>query len=533
MFHKAHIDGLTETLAARPLHPAVRHRRWLRVSAWVVASLTTLVVVAVIASYFVDEPLRRHMEAQLNGDLKGYSVRLPGLSVHPLGLSITLRDLTVAQQAHPAPPVATFPEVDASVHWRALLHRRLVGDFLLVHPLVHINRPQLQHEAADALPLKDKGWQEALGTIYPLKINRLRIQNGDLTYIDDDPNRPLHLHEVNLVANNIRNVRSPDRVYPSDVHVRGTVFDAGSLRIDGKANFLAEPFAGVDADVVVEKMNLTYFKPILERLNLHIADGSLSADGHIEYAPQTQSVHLKHVSLGKVRVDYTHSSQTAAAEQQRATKLEDAARTLTQEPVMVVHLDRLHIADSTFGYVDQSAEPNFRVYITNSDLTVTAVSNQPKDGPASIDLTGEFMGSGTSRVHATCRPMATRTDLEMTTAVDGTDLRALNDCLRAYGDFDVVKGQFFLYSQLTISRDEISGYLKPIFRDVQVYGSPQDTGKPVLHQLYEGMVGAVKSALQNTHGEVGTRVDISGRVSDPQTSTWNIIMGLLRNAFIK
>ena len=79
--------------------------------------------------------------------------------------------------------------------------------------------------------------------------------------------------------------------------------------------FLAEPHAGVDADLSLDQVELNYFKPILARMNLWIAAGTLWADGHVEYAPGTESVHLKKLAIRGVQLDYVHSAQTAAAEE--------------------------------------------------------------------------------------------------------------------------------------------------------------------------------------------------------------------------
>jgi hypothetical protein len=75
--------------------------------------------------------------------------------------------------------------------------------------------------------------------------------------------------------------------------------------------------------------------------------------------------------------------------------------------------------------------------------------------------------------------------------------------------------------------------LKPIFTDMQVYSHQQDAGKPLLHRMYEGVVGGTQTVLQNHRGEVATTVEISGSTSDPATSTWALVVGLIQNAFIK
>ena len=525
--------SLTTTKSRYHVRRVTRHHSLRTISIWSGGSAVALLIVLVVGSYFIDEPLRRHMEAQLNAELHGYAVRVPSLSLHPFGLSLTLGDLTVTQKAHPKPPVAWFPELHASVHWRALLRARLVADFQLSTPHLYINKAQLQQEAADPKPLKDKGWQAALETIYPLKIDRFTIDNGDMMYIDDEPNRPLYISALNLVADNIRNVHSPDHTYPSDVRLDATIFDSGKLHVDGKANFLEEPFAGVDGDVSVRDVDLSYFKPILARMNVRISKGSLGAHGHVEYAPRTQNIHFKQLTVRGVQLDYVHSAQTAADEQARAQQIGRAADQVSHAATAVVHVDDLQIANSTVGFVDESSDPHYRVFLANSNLTMRSLSNQVQDAPASLQLKGQFMGSGSSLVKATFQLATQSPDVDVSVLIEETDLTAMNDLLRAFGNFDVDAGQFSLYSQLRIKNGDISGYLKPIFSDAKVYSVRQDADKPLLHQLYEELVGGVQTLLQNRHREVGTKVDISGRASDPKTSTLEVVVGLLKNAFIK
>ncbi len=511
--------------------PGVR-RRW-KVVGILAGGLASVALLLTVAAFLLDEPLRRHMEQSLNAELQGYTVRLEAVAFYPVGLSITLTDLTIAQNAHPQHPVAHFPLLHASVHWPALLHGRLLGDFMLRQPHVRIDHTQLQHRVADKVALKDEGWQQALETIYPLKINHFRIDDGDLTYIDDDPQRPLHLSHLNLIADNIRNVRTADRVYPSKVHLDGVIFDSGKLRVDGQANFLAEPTAAVDADIRLDQVQLDYFKPMLARMNLWISGGALWADGHVESGPQVENFHLKNLTLRAVQLDYVHSTQTAAEEKARAAQVGRAAQALSRAPAVVFRVDELHIADSTVGYVDRSADPGYRVFVEKSDVSIKNVSNQAADGPAAAALTGRFMGSGKSVVQATLAPAASSPNLDLAVTIEGTQLRSMNELLRTFGNFDVVAGQFSFYSQLTIKNGDISGYLKPIFADMQVYSKEQDAEKPLLHRIYEGLVGGTQTVLQNRRGEVATRVEISGRASDPGASTWAVAIGLIQNAFIK
>ena len=146
--------------------------------------------VAVVGSFFIDEPLRHVVVRQMNRQLKRYSADIRKLSFHPIGLSLTLYDLRFLQQAHPDPPVFHAPRLDASVQWKALLRGRLVANFALTQPPVYANLQQLRAEATDPTPVKDHGWQEAFQEMYPLKINEVRVTDGRITYVDEGPFAP-------------------------------------------------------------------------------------------------------------------------------------------------------------------------------------------------------------------------------------------------------------------------------------------------------------------------------------------------------
>jgi len=259
-----------------------------KVVRWAVA----IALVLYSASYFLDEPLRSNMEKKLNQDLKGYSVRLPGVHVQLIGLSMTLKGLTVLQQAHPDPPVVSFPVLKASIHWREIFSGKLVAEFMLDRPKVNINLQQLHSEAASKVSLKERGWQQALEDIYPLKINTLTINDASITYIDQDPKKPLVLSHLNLKATNIRNIHLPDQVYPSSFHLDTAIFDSGHGTVDGAANLLAEPYPGIRGRLILEKVPIDRISTVAARSNLSIHGGILRASGDAEYSPKVKIVRL-------------------------------------------------------------------------------------------------------------------------------------------------------------------------------------------------------------------------------------------------
>ena len=511
-----------------------RLSRLSRRTRWTLAIFASAIVVAVLLSFFIDEPLRRSVEGQMNARLTGYSVSIGKLRFHPVGLSLTLSDLVFTQEANPDPPVGRIPRLDASVQWRALLSWKLVANFALDRPKLYVNLAHLRSEPADPEPVAKHGWQEAFQAIYPLKINQFTIRNGEATYVDDGPFEPLELSAVNVEADNIRNIRSRERDYPSAVHLDAVVFKKGKVTIDGHADFLAEPHLGISADVALDGIELDYFKPVTRRYNVAVSKGVLSASGRVEYAPTIKVVDLEQATIRGVQVEYTHTPAQKGVVQEATAKTVKAAREASNDPGLLLRAKEMRVVDSTVGFVNKAVNPPYRVFMSHVSLTLSNFSNQLADGVMVAKLTGKFMGSGDGAVTARFRPEKEGPDFDVNLSLENTDLRTLNDVLRAYGKFDVAAGTFSLFSEIAVKNNRIEGYVKPLFSDVDVYDPVQDRDKSLGRKLYEKIVEGASKLLKNApRKEVATVATISGPVEDVKAHTVEVVVKLLQNAFFK
>jgi len=503
---------------------------------WLLGLLGLLVVLTYGLARFTDEPLRRYMEDKVNQRLTGYTVQIRALHVHPWTVSFDLENATILQDANPDPPVTDIARLTVSLDWRALVHRRIVADITFDRPTVYLDLRQVRAEAKSDVPLKEKGWPEALEALaFDLKINRLRVRDGDLTYVDRGPFPPLRLSRLQLDAENIRNIRSPERVYPSDIHLEATVFDAGRLWVDGHADFLAEPHVGVQAAVNLERIQLDYFKPITNRYNVGVRNGRLSLAGSVEYAPKITRLTLERVLVQGVEIDYIHSARTAQVEKARARETAQAAKQVANKPSVELRIGRLDVVKSSFGFVNQAARPPYRVVLTDTDLSLEHLGNQRSQGPAVARIRGRFMGSGETRITAKVQPQTGSADVDFTAQVERVDMARMKDLVRAHGGLDVAAGEFSVYSELRTKDGALSGYVKPLFRGVKVGGAREGAQEKTLRRrLYEGLVDIGGKILKNrARGEVATVVTLGGRVDQPEFGLWQVVGRLLQNAFIK
>jgi hypothetical protein len=492
-----------------------------------------VLVLAYVASFGLDEPIRRHIEAQMNADMKGYTARIRAVRFHPFGFAITLKDTTITQEKHPKPPVADFPRLDASVQWRSLIFGRLVADVKFDRPKIHVDRTHVEAEAKDKVPVKERGWQDALEDVYPLKINEFVIRNGEITYIEDAKSKPLHIDDVQFRANNIRNIRSKERTYPSEVHLTGRIFESGKLTFDGNADFMAEPYAGMKGALAIADVRLDPFRPVVEKYNLTLAKGRLSMNGDVEYSPKVATANVKQITIRDLDAAYVNRPARAAAAEQMRAKTAEAAKEVTNEPDVLLVVQKV-TANGRVRFVNEAAKPDYTLELADAALDVRQISNQAKRPPTQGTLTGRFQGSGPAHATFTFRPYKKGPDFDLAVEVEDTDLTKLNDLFRAYGDFDVSAGKFSLYTQLKIHDNRIDGYIKPFFADMKVYDRNQDAQEGVFHQLYEGVIGGLAKLLENpSKDQVATNATISGPVDNPNTSTLQIVLRLIQNAFFR
>lgn len=502
---------------------------------WFLSIVGFFVFLTIVLAYLIPiGALSQYVERQINGHLTDYTVSVGRAYFHPIGLSLVLDDLVLVQNANPDPPVASIKRLHARVHWTALIKGSLVGDFLIDQPRVYINLNHFKKEEESKTSIGQKGWQDALEAVYPLKIDVFGIRNGELTYVDQGPYKPLHASEIFFHATNIRNIFSPEFVYPSPLKFEATLFDEGKLNLDGHANFLQQPHVSFKGEVHLRDMDLEYFTPITERQNISVRKGTLSAKGDVEFAPKNTEIHLTVIELHGLDADYSHRLETVAKKQARVQKATKAAKEVSNAATSKIRIDVLKISQGTLGYLNRTTDPNVRIYADHIEASLKEFNNQLAEGSSEFQMSGRFMGSGHTRVTGTIRPESKSPTFGLNIAIENTEMKAMSEIFQAYGKFDIKRGEFSFFSEIAIRNNRIQGYVKPIFKNMEVADLRTPEDRSLFHKLYAGAVSAMTELLKNrSRQQVATETDISGPLEDPRANIAQIIVNLVRNAFFK
>ena len=493
-----------------------------------------LVMALFVGSFFLDDMIRARTQAAMNQKLTGYQVAIAHAHLQLIGGLLTLNGLRIVQQAHPHPAVADIPMVSFHIEWNGLLYRRVVADVLLFHPKVHIDQTQFVSEKNDRVPLKHKGWQDALESAYPFKINRFSITQGDVVYIQDAVNPPLYLAKLNFTTDNIRNIHDPNNVYPSKLHADLVIFGTGKATVNGYANYLEEPFPGACTRFSIENVPLSAFDPEIRQINITVSGGRLFSRGLVEYSPKITRVNVNNATIERVSIGYVHAARTQRAEARRINETGEQIEKQNNRPAVEIKVREFDITRSTFWFTNKTTDPNYRLFINDTDIALKNLSNHHQQGPADLTLHGKFMGSGDAKVTGAFLASQQGPAFNTNLAIQKTDLPSMNNFLRAYGRFDVATGQFSVFSEVGIKDGEIGGYVKPMFANLKVYDYQKDKNTGILHQTKELLIGGASDLFKNSSTrQVATEVNLRGKLTSPDISTWQAIVQVLRNAFLE
>src|SRR6185503_476284 len=126
-----------------------------------------------------------------------------------------------------------------------------------------------------------------------------------------------------------------------------------------------------------------------------------------------------------VRIDYVSDPELTA----RAVKAVSEAK---RQPDTIVKVGRLRLVDGELGFINRARDPDYRIFVTKTDLVLGGWSNQSGAPPSPLEARGLFMGSGETVVHGLFRPDLEGPDLDLAIAIRGTRLESMNDMLSAY-----------------------------------------------------------------------------------------------------
>lgn len=206
--------------------------------------------------------------------------------------------------------------------------------------------------------------------------------------------------------------------------------------------------------------------------------------------------------------------------------------------LLPIKVTELAIHDGRVRFRDPTQKPKIDLTVDAIQITATNLTNRDslKDAMfAKVVGHAKPLGDGDLRLAMQIDPLAQAPTFSLKTTLTQVDLTKLNDFLLAYGKFDVNRGTFELYSEFAARDGNFKGYIKPMFRNLEVLNWEEEKDRDnKLLLFWKGIVGTVADVFKNApHDQLATKIPIEGTFDDPDINVWDAVGSLLRNGFVR
>jgi len=202
---------------------------------------------------------------------------------------------------------------------------------------------------------------------------------------------------------------------------------------------------------------------------------------------------------------------------------------------MPLKVNRFEVNGGTIRYIDNTSTPKVDIALKQTHILALNLKNVIDDKvelPSTVTAQANAY-EGTLNFNMKLNALADNATFDLNAEIKNTNLVLLNDFLKAYGNFDVHRGKFGLYTEMAAKDGKFKGYVKPIIKDLKVVG-PEDRHDEFFNKVWEQIVGAAGVILKNQKkDQVATKVNMEGSFKNPKTNTLDAIWEVLRNAFIQ
>ncbi|WP_067218741.1 DUF748 domain-containing protein [Marinomonas gallaica] len=201
-----------------------------------------------------------------------------------------------------------------------------------------------------------------------------------------------------------------------------------------------------------------------------------------------------------------------------------------------ITINRVEIEKGTVAFRNFESTPPVNVQLNNIDATVTNLTNVGNGSGrvASLDVKANALNDALMTINAEFDPLA-KANFVAALHCEEISLPMLNDLAKAYAGVDFNGGTGEVVSELEAKDGQLTGYVKPLFKNVDIFDWEQDVveqSENPFRIAWEGITGGLAELFTNSDSDrLATQLNFSGSLNEPDISTWQAIVNTVSNAF--
>src|SRR6266403_2151902 len=208
-------------------------RRWWVWLIFVIAA--AIIIVHVYLAVWVRDYVNRKLS-----EIPGYRAHVAAVTLHLWRGAYQIHNIDIKKTSGKVPvPFFSAPLVDLSVQWHALIFEHAaVGNIEIYRAKMNlVNGPTPDTRQTEV----DAPWAQKIKQLFPLKINRFAVHNGEIHYRDfgREPKIDLTFDEVQMVGVNLTNSKKISKSLIADIRIQGRPLHSG----DARSQISLDPYA--------------------------------------------------------------------------------------------------------------------------------------------------------------------------------------------------------------------------------------------------------------------------------------------------
>lgn len=292
------------------------------------------------------------------------------------------------------------------------------------------------------------------------------------------------------------------------------------------------------------------FSGSLRKLRFNVFDASVTIEGmsivkknHLVPVAFFTQDHMKlSIRIFKRRLLLDLSIDKFNVNLVKGMKDEDSQMTLSEawiemaRKMLQFNVSRLQIENGSTHFRTYHTEPPVDIYIDNIKLVAENLnvrSSEENYLPADVHLSANIHG-GSLKLDGTLNPRNPVPTFDINMELQGLRLEEVNSALLAYANIDVSRGTFSMSSEIAAKKRKISGYVKPVIKDLKLFNWKSDKKGSLRKIVKELFIDGVVSLFKNhRNDQLATKIMIDGEIKGPDVKLWSVVGCMFFNAFVE
>ncbi len=165
---------------------------------------------------------------------------------------------------------------------------------------------------------------------------------------------------------------------------------------------------------------------------------------------------------------------------------------------MPLKVNSFEVKDAAIHYKDYTSKPKVDISLKKTHIlaiNLTNITSNKIELPSTV-IAQAYVYEGVLNFTMKINALADDPTFDLNAEIRNANLVLFNDFLKAYGGFDVNKGDFSLYAEIAAKNGKFAGYFKPVITGLVVLGQ-QNKNDSIFTKIWEVLVSLAGDIFRN------------------------------------